>query len=306
MSTPNGRRLPSGWFQLPRNLAQTSTLSLAAKGLYVYLLSFPDDWEFYFSKIERDCGIGRDKRIALFNELETHGLITQGKIRLENGRFGYDFTVGDPVVDFTLPPCPEKPYTVEPKTAPSGLIENNQNNGEFILSERQNGAAPKEEEKVSANAGQAIPLSGTAKAHLAPFLQSPSSIAPNGHANGSATGSKGQLSAELEETNPPDTDITEMMEVLADLTATDPSCLLPEESARWQRGVLAVQAKGATAKGLRSWNKWYLRKGQWQEVEYQQDWRGRKEQRPTPAIISETYTAFKRDVERVKSQMGRV
>ncbi len=60
---------------------------LVALGLYTYLLSLPDDWEFYKTVLCKTCKVGIKKLEAKFKVLKSYGLIDFGQERNEKGQF---------------------------------------------------------------------------------------------------------------------------------------------------------------------------------------------------------------------------
>lgn len=93
-----------------------------ALGLYAYLASLPDGWEFYKSQLQEHGDIGRDKLKKLLDILSAHNLVIFTQGRNPDGTFG-DFKMhvknGN---DFIIPemvikepknePSTEKPLTV--------------------------------------------------------------------------------------------------------------------------------------------------------------------------------------------------
>ena len=62
-------------------------LSLKAKGMYAYLFSKPDDWDFSNLRIAREMSDGRHAVLAALNELE--GLALLERVKQPNGRMDY-------------------------------------------------------------------------------------------------------------------------------------------------------------------------------------------------------------------------
>lgn len=69
-------------------IAQSTQISLEAKGLWLDLVSRPPNWQVNLKKIREDYGIGRDKLYALLTELIDVGLMYRQRERkkMENGR----------------------------------------------------------------------------------------------------------------------------------------------------------------------------------------------------------------------------
>lgn len=76
------------------------TLSMAAKGLFSYILSLPDDWKIFMNELEKHFSTTTYEIRKVVKELEEHGYITRGKKKDESGKFtGWFFTVHEaPVI----------------------------------------------------------------------------------------------------------------------------------------------------------------------------------------------------------------
>lgn len=90
--------------RISKSLAKDGSLSFEARGVMLYLLSKPDDWEIQFTDVEKAGKIGRDKRQRIFAELELHGYFERVEDRT-SGQFGYDYIVHEE-------PLPENPVAV--------------------------------------------------------------------------------------------------------------------------------------------------------------------------------------------------
>ena len=77
---------------ISNEILQRKDLSLQAKGLLVYLLSLPEDWEVHKTEIWKHCKNGRDSVFRAWKELQEHGYITEKKYR-EKGRFQTQYII---------------------------------------------------------------------------------------------------------------------------------------------------------------------------------------------------------------------
>lgn len=68
------------YFSISRASAQDRTLSFEARGLLLYLLSKPDDWEVQENDLKQQCG--RDKVRGIVRELEEHGYLEREATRV--------------------------------------------------------------------------------------------------------------------------------------------------------------------------------------------------------------------------------
>ena len=77
---------------ISNEILQRKDLSLQAKGLLVYLLSLPSDWEVHKTEIWKHFKNGRDSVFRAWKELQQLGYITEKKYR-EKGRFQTQYTI---------------------------------------------------------------------------------------------------------------------------------------------------------------------------------------------------------------------
>ncbi|QPM68195.1 helix-turn-helix domain-containing protein [Atribacter laminatus] len=88
-----------------------NSLSFKAKGVLVYLLSRPDDWQIYESEIVKHSTDGKASVRAGIKELITHGYVIRQRRRTEKGKFqGYIYNVYE-VPPQALEAMEERKYT---------------------------------------------------------------------------------------------------------------------------------------------------------------------------------------------------
>jgi len=102
-------------------MIRDNRLSFSARGLLVFILSWPSNWQFNMSWLLSETGLGRDKAYSLIKELKALGycvreqLIIKGKYG--KGPFVYTFTDEPGKIDETqLPEKPEAGKTQLPET----------------------------------------------------------------------------------------------------------------------------------------------------------------------------------------------
>ncbi len=76
-----------GFTAVSNNTIRMLKDNLPCLGLYLYLLSLPDDWQFYKTQLCKDCKIGIKKLEKFINYLGTFGLVQYGQLRNAQGRF---------------------------------------------------------------------------------------------------------------------------------------------------------------------------------------------------------------------------
>jgi DnaD/phage-associated family protein len=113
-------------------------LSWKAKGLLVYLLSLPDDWQIYQDELIQHSTDGISSTSSGIRELMEYGYIKRERRRNEQGHLkGYIYTVYEqPLTTFTdcSPRC-EKPKTEKPITENRMLL--NTNNTKYLKEEEE-------------------------------------------------------------------------------------------------------------------------------------------------------------------------
>jgi hypothetical protein len=82
------------------DVIQNKDLSWAAKGMLVYLLHLPDNWQINVADLSNRSKNGRDGTAGIIKELMNAGYISRVKIKNEKAQFkGYDYTVTDKPVN---------------------------------------------------------------------------------------------------------------------------------------------------------------------------------------------------------------
>ena len=74
---------------ITNKVSQNLNYNLAALGLFVYIYSLPNDWEFHKSHLQKVCCIGIKKLNSLLKILELHNLITVAQVRDAHGKFAH-------------------------------------------------------------------------------------------------------------------------------------------------------------------------------------------------------------------------
>lgn len=119
-----GERPTSHYMVVANSLATDRSLSFAASGLLLHLLSKPDHWEVSVSALANEAKEGRDKIYSLIKELIESGYARRVPIRNEKGQMaGNDYEIHDqphqwedqlPENPFTDNPLPENPLLDNP------------------------------------------------------------------------------------------------------------------------------------------------------------------------------------------------
>ena len=94
---------------LYKAVAQDQRLSLEARGLYVMMMSLPDDWVYSVGGLSTVAGCGKDKIRRLLGELEEVGYLLREQNR-KSGKFSGNVYI----LQSHAPPLSENPTTVKP------------------------------------------------------------------------------------------------------------------------------------------------------------------------------------------------
>lgn len=101
---------------IPNAVASDDRLTFEERGVLVYLLAKPHDWNVSVKNLQNEGGIGRDKVYRILQKLEEVGYLKRDQTKGSDGRFGaYNYTIHDDAVPECLPlPRPGNKEAVEP------------------------------------------------------------------------------------------------------------------------------------------------------------------------------------------------
>ncbi|RUW81529.1 helix-turn-helix domain-containing protein [Mesorhizobium sp. M2A.F.Ca.ET.067.02.1.1] len=102
---------------IPNAVASDDRLTFEERGVLVYLLAKPHDWNVSVKNLQNQGGIGRDKVYRILQKLEEVGYLKREQTKSSDGRFGaYNYTVHDDAVPESLPlPRPENQEAGAPR-----------------------------------------------------------------------------------------------------------------------------------------------------------------------------------------------
>ena len=118
------KKLQKNFTIADNRIMQNSRLSFEARGLYFYMLSLPDGWEFSEARIAKNGGIGLDKCKRILKELFEIGLVKREFTHNEKGYKKAIYTL----FDFTT----MENTTVENPSTENPTKENPTNNKEIV------------------------------------------------------------------------------------------------------------------------------------------------------------------------------
>jgi len=114
----------SNYVVLDKSFLKDKRLSWKAKGLLSYMLSLPDDWEFYLDELERHSTDGMSSLRSGFKELQDNGYVTRKRERKPDGKFRWTTIVHE--VATCENPHVEKPHMEKPHMENRKLLNNNE------------------------------------------------------------------------------------------------------------------------------------------------------------------------------------
>lgn len=124
------KKLQKNFTIADNRIMQLQGLSFEARGLYFYMLSLPDDWEFSEARLAKNGGIGIDKCKRILKELFCIGLLKREFIHNEKGHKKSIYTL----YDFST----LENSTLENPTLENPTLENPMNNKELYNNKELN------------------------------------------------------------------------------------------------------------------------------------------------------------------------
>ena len=119
----SGRKKP--FVVLYREVARDNRLTLEARGLFLVMISLPEDWQYTVSGLGKIAGCGKDKIRRILGELEEVGYLVRQQSHGGGGKFAANTYI---LQDEAPNRCRETPTTVETENAPlSGNTVNGEN-----------------------------------------------------------------------------------------------------------------------------------------------------------------------------------
>ena len=119
----NFEKEKTGYSIVPNEVTY-SKMSLKAMGMYLILVSLPDDWVSSAVGLTTISGAGKESVTSALKELESNGFLTREQMVDDGGKFnGYKYTLRSKAV--SEKPLTEKPSTDNPLTEKPTLYNKN-------------------------------------------------------------------------------------------------------------------------------------------------------------------------------------
>lgn len=110
---------------ISNNAVQDNRLSWKARGIFTYLWSMPDDWNFYETEVAKHATDGRDSLRSGLTELEKYGYLKRERVR-NNGRLGGAVWI---ITDSPMPKSEKPTPMLENATQESPMLEKSTQTG---------------------------------------------------------------------------------------------------------------------------------------------------------------------------------
>jgi hypothetical protein len=123
----------------PNSLLNNPSISLKAKGLFAFLQSKPEGWDFSVAKIQAQVKEGKDSITEGLKELELAGYLIRDKIKNNAGQWDCDYTLFD---------SPQRVHRIRENRDGLSVTENTYNNSKKDIVKK---SSEKEEEYGAAS-----------------------------------------------------------------------------------------------------------------------------------------------------------
>lgn len=111
---------------VPKSAVNDKSLSWEARGMLLYLLEKPDDWQIRFLDLVRQSPAQSDKNRRILNELESAGYVRRRRFNKPDGTFAWEsdvFETPQTVEDAPDQPCAGLPHMAEPYAGLPYMVE---------------------------------------------------------------------------------------------------------------------------------------------------------------------------------------
>jgi hypothetical protein len=118
----------------PNSLLNNKNISLSAKGMYTYMNSKPENWEFSIGGLVSQLKEGKDKIKSTIKELEKFGYLERKKYNTSNGRWAWEYILK--IADL---PSTDLPAMVLPSTVNTPhIIKKDYNKKDYNKKDKDN------------------------------------------------------------------------------------------------------------------------------------------------------------------------
>lgn len=118
---------PINYSILPNEILKHK-LSLKAIGLYSYIISKPDDWNFSIGGVVAQSSDGKDSIRSAIQELESAGFLVRQQVRNDDGTMGEGSWLVDDKPMMAEKPMEENPTSVPPRQVNTNIVNTKEDN----------------------------------------------------------------------------------------------------------------------------------------------------------------------------------
>ena len=125
---------------IPNDLLNSSKISFKAKGLYAFIQSKPDNWEFSAERISKQVKEGLPSVVSALKELETFGYLVRQRYQNNKGFWVVDYLLYEIPTEENLPignPIQENPTIGKPSNYSNQDFSKKDNNNYTNKKERE-------------------------------------------------------------------------------------------------------------------------------------------------------------------------
>lgn len=101
----------------PNSLLNNQDISLSAKGMYTFMNSKPENWEFSINGLVSQLKEGKDKIKSILKELEKYGYLIRKKYNTKEGKWAWEYQLM-----LADSPSTDLPATVSPATVSPSMV----------------------------------------------------------------------------------------------------------------------------------------------------------------------------------------
>lgn len=122
------KKVDTNFTQVSNNPLNDKRLSWKAKGVFAYLYSKPDDWDFSSDRIKKDSKDGRDALLSGLKELEEVGYLKRKKLPTGKVEYVLDYNPNTEKPTLGQNPDPENPTMGKSHSGKTRRISNTEYN----------------------------------------------------------------------------------------------------------------------------------------------------------------------------------
>lgn len=136
-----------GFTTMNNTIVRDDSLSWKARGIFAYLWSMPDDWNFYETEVAKHATDGRQSLRTGLEELEKNGYLERTRSRDKLGKFGAPVWILHDEPATTHSPMSDYP-TLDKPTSDYPTLENRTLLNKYLTNQTSTKEIPEERERI--------------------------------------------------------------------------------------------------------------------------------------------------------------